>query len=346
MNPTLHQAVSDTFVFLMTLDREGIRPPEAQVRLLDLQARHPETTMHLVWEEEACDASVHYDVLLRLPEGATLSLSFCPDRALPWPLRGVHRWSDADLLRVNGVTLKVQQAIACLDFIWGEAPILNRLVNTIVMREELGKDPIKLTDAELQLGIDGFRRAHKLYSAEDTQAWIQTRGMTHTDLEQLVGDVLVAARLRDRLVEGRIQSYFEDHRADFDTVHIVQIESPDHESVHQIYRQILAGEVTFLEAAQQHFLSSTTKHAETQRPLFATVQRREASTEFAVALFAAAPGDVVGPTPTDSGYAIAHVLSRGTASLGEPTRTTIKEILWETWLTEHRQAARIEWFWG
>jgi hypothetical protein len=49
-----------------------------------------------------------------------VSLSFCPDEELPWPLRGVGRWSDKDLVRVNNTLLRVEDAIAFLDFIWNE----------------------------------------------------------------------------------------------------------------------------------------------------------------------------------------------------------------------------------
>lgn len=347
MNPTMRDTAFDTLKYLITLHREGVRPPDAQARLLDLQARHPDTKMQLVWEEEPYDASVHYDVLLRLHEGITLSLSACPDRALPWPLRGVHRWSDADLVRVNGFTIAMQEAIALLDVLWTDASLMDRLVNTIVIREELIRDPIKLADAELQAGIDGFRRAHRLYGAEDTRVWMQARGMTHADLERHVSDALVTARLRERLADGRVEAYFQDHRADFDAVHFAQIVCHDRARADQIHRDVTAGELSFLEAAQRHFLSWTARPGEKQRALFATLRRRDAPPELALALFAAAPGDVVGPiATTDGGYAVAQLLSHDPARLDEATTASIEEILWDAWLAERRQAARIEWFWG
>src|SRR5262245_28114686 len=101
MNEKLERALIDILDFLMTLSREGIRPEESKARLSLLQQRHPTTKMSLLWEEEAYDESTHYDVLLRLNGEGTVSISFCHDRALPWPMRGVHRWSERDLLRVN-----------------------------------------------------------------------------------------------------------------------------------------------------------------------------------------------------------------------------------------------------
>ena len=138
MKDTVEQTVIDTLDYLMTIvrDREpGRRTATSGLR--PLQRKHSDVGMQLVWEEETYDHSIHYDALLNLPEEGTVSISYCDDRATPWPLRGVHRWSDADLVRVNNNVLTVDQAIACLDFIWDEARITDRLVNVCLIQEEL-----------------------------------------------------------------------------------------------------------------------------------------------------------------------------------------------------------------
>src|SRR5688572_13024203 len=110
MKETVEQTLVETLNYLITLVRDGIRPEEARSGVGQLQTRHSEVGMELIWEEEAYDSSVHYDALLQLPEMGAVSLSYCDDRALPWPLRGVHRFSDADLVRVNNNVMKVDQA--------------------------------------------------------------------------------------------------------------------------------------------------------------------------------------------------------------------------------------------
>src|SRR5689334_12845726 len=111
MSDPLQQALPDMLAYLMTLARDGIRPEEARARLRQLQPKYPELKLDLLWEEEAYDQSIHYDVLLQLPSKGTVSLSFGPDRALPWPLRGLHHWSEKQLVRVNRTGLTVSQAI-------------------------------------------------------------------------------------------------------------------------------------------------------------------------------------------------------------------------------------------
>src|SRR5581483_7540265 len=135
------------------------------------------------------------------------------------PLRAVHRWSDADLLRVNHKTLQIDQALGCLDFLWEDRRLMDRLVNVCLIEEELAREPIQLTDAELQQAMDGFRRAHRLFTAEATFQWMERRGMTHAQLEKYVADEAIVALLRERVTAGGIEPYFEAHRAEFDRAH-------------------------------------------------------------------------------------------------------------------------------
>ena len=111
MENAVGQTVIDTLAYLMSIVQKGTEPEEAKSGLRRLQQQHSDVAIYLVWELEAYDHSHHYDALLNLPEGGTVSISYCEDRAKPSPLRGVLRWSDADLLRVNNNVLRVDQAM-------------------------------------------------------------------------------------------------------------------------------------------------------------------------------------------------------------------------------------------
>src|SRR5206468_12718062 len=116
----------------------------------------------------------------------TVSLSYAPDRALPWPMRGTCRWDESTMLRVNQESINMEQAVACLDFLWEAAPLTKRLVHVCLVQEELRRSPVDCTVEELQEGMDAFRRARKLYRAEDLQLWLERNGTTLDKLEQIV----------------------------------------------------------------------------------------------------------------------------------------------------------------
>src|SRR3954470_24007106 len=101
MNESLQKTVSDVLDYLLDVQRDGMRPGEARARLQPVRERHPELEIDLLAEEQVFDQSVHYDALIRRGAEGTVSLSYCPERAVPWALRGVHRWNEGDLVRVN-----------------------------------------------------------------------------------------------------------------------------------------------------------------------------------------------------------------------------------------------------
>lgn len=345
MREQLQQVLVEALEYLMSLVREGIRPAEAKTRLHRLQKQHPEPKIDLLWEEETYDRSVHYDTLLHLPGEGTVSLSFCPERTLPWPMRGVHRWSESDLLRVNNTVLTVADAIANLDFIWDEIPLVNRLIDVCIIREFIERNSIDISDEDLQRAMDDFRKAHKLYKAEDTYRWMERRGITHEKLERLIADSATVTKLREQIAAGGVGDYFEKHREDFDTSRIARFDVGNQEIAQQIWEKIRSGATDFYEAMQSHFLAE-----ERAQPasfgMFSVVRRGQISPSLQEAIFAAAPGEVIEPVLAAESWAIIRVLSFAPARLDEPARTAIKTILFEQWLAECRQAATIEWYWG
>ena len=341
MADPLTPALSAALDYLKALHRDRVRPAEARARLQGLRGRHPEARLDLLWEEEPCDYSVHYDALLYREGEGTVSLSFCPERTLPWPLRGVQRWSETNLVRVNATVLKVDQAVALLDFAWGEAPLLKRLVHAAIVREALERDPVTVTDEDMQRAVDGFRRAHRLYRAADMRRWMAERGLTQEKLEGLVAEMAQLAALRGRVAAGREEEYFAAHRTDFDTVSVAQFAVADGEQARRIADDIRTGAMDFYAAAEQCFRDG----GPTSGDLFATVRRGKVSAELATALDAE-PGAVVGPIQRGGGYVIVRVLSKAPAQLDGPTRAAVQDALFEVWLEERRAAAAIEWYWG
>ncbi|MBV9357173.1 MAG: TIGR04500 family putative peptide maturation system protein, partial [Chloroflexi bacterium] len=219
--------LSDTLAYLRRLAETRAAPPSALDGLSSLRARHPSTTLDLVWLDEAFDQSVHYDALIHLPGDGTVSLSYAPDGGLPWPLRGVHRRRDQDLAKVNNVVLTVDRAIAELDALRDEAPIARQLVDLCLIQEALQREPIALDEDELQQAMDAFRRARRLFTAEDTERWLADKGLTPESLAQLVGDQAALARLRVRIVAGRVEEYFALHRDQFTTLALLRLDFPD-----------------------------------------------------------------------------------------------------------------------
>ena len=181
-------------------------PPALRRELAALASGSPGTTLHLVAEWQELHSRHDYDVLVNDAQlGGTLSLALRRDHDTPWALLGLQRWSERDVLRVNDVTLSVQDVIASLDFIWAEVKIAARLIDLCLMRAELERTPIEVSDEELQRGVDELRQRHGLHDVAATLAWMAERGLSHEGLERRVEDELRFAKLIERLVGGQVE---------------------------------------------------------------------------------------------------------------------------------------------
>jgi putative peptide maturation system protein len=237
----LQPLLGRTLTYLQALARDAVQPDDARAGLRLLERDDPDHPLDLVWLDEGYDQSLHYDALIRLPGEGTVSLGFSPDRSLPWPLRGVQRWKDQDLVRVNTHVLTVDHAIANLDLIWGESAITQRLIDVCLIKEALDRDPIVLSEIELKRAMDAFRRARRLYTGEATRAWMEQHGISHDKLERLVTDDATVARLRERVAAGRVEGYFGEHIADFATVTVLRLDFTRHEHALEAFEQLQQG---------------------------------------------------------------------------------------------------------
>jgi putative peptide maturation system protein len=344
--PQLLELLNDALQQLKAIALERIQPQEAKARFKKIQKQYPETNINLVWEQEAYDRSIHYDVLLHLCGEGSISLSFCPEQTLPWPLRGVHRWSDKHLVRVNNNVLTVGEAIVHLDFIWQESSLMNRLIDICIIRQELEERPVKISDEDLQLAMDTFRQSNQLYKAEDTYQWMKQHGMTHEKLEGLVVDNAKVAKLKERIAENLVEDYFQEHQANFETAYIAKLEIESKPIASQIYEQINTGKIDFYEAMEQQFIETQKSLCDRSSSIFSITQRGDRPVNLAQTIFNAKPGHILEPICTGKKYLIVRVLSFLPATLDRQTSNSIKSILFQAWLAKHREEAKIEWNWG
>src|SRR4051812_19037126 len=145
--------LDDGLALLIDLAECNAQPDDAWTAVHRLQDTHPDTPIDLAWEHESFDHSMHYDLLLSIAEDATVSLSYCHDRGLPWPLRGVQRSSERSLLRVDSEMLTIDQAIAHLDFLWDERRLATRLIDACIIRAELQRRPIEPNPEEIDRAL-------------------------------------------------------------------------------------------------------------------------------------------------------------------------------------------------
>ncbi len=111
--------------WLRDLTARRVEPRNALRELEHLRLRAPALGLELVWEATGPESEVHYDLLLTHGRETVVMA-----RRRPSPgLRGVQRWSDKHVVRVDGELLDVETLMARLDFQWSDSRVLTRLVD-------------------------------------------------------------------------------------------------------------------------------------------------------------------------------------------------------------------------
>jgi putative peptide maturation system protein len=336
---------------MVLLAQEKLPARDGEARLRERGRRHEGIRLEVFWEEEALTGAVHYDALLRTPGSGAVSVGYCPDRSVPWAMRGAFRWGEADMLRVDGLRVGLDDVVAQLDFLWDQPAIATRLVDSALIRNAADADPAAFapSDEELQAAAEGYRRKHRLFTVEATKRWMDRHGLTLRGLESMMEGFVRATKLRERVVAGREESYFAEHRADFDVAVIARIVVGTRERARSVFERLRAGEADLLTVATEALRPRTRRDApwEQPPPLLARVRRCELAPERAAAIFAAAAGAVLPAVETEAGHEIVIVRAiEPAAELDAATRVAVRDRLFEMWLEERRSASTIEWLWG
>jgi len=348
--------------YLTALWREDVGSDEAQKRFDPLCERYPHLSLDLLWEEISYTGGLRYTVLLTMPQvgkGAreavpppptqprgTVSISLAPDTAVPWLLHWARHARENEVIRVNQETLTIEHMIASLDLGREQTPIASQLVDMCLIKEAVKRYRIRPSTEYLQQALDRFRRVHRLCSAARTQQWMTERGLSHQKFEKLLEGQAVTAMLRDRIATPEaIQAYWEQHPGVFDMVHLACVRLRNRDKATQLCAALRAGERDFYEAAAQHFITGTLLAS--HGPFFVTYARHALTPAQAASVFAAAPGDIVGPLANADSWDIVRVLARQTAQLSDSaTREMVTKAVFDAWLATQRQQAHIEWYWG
>jgi putative peptide maturation system protein len=321
--------------YLVRLATDNASPDDAIERIKVLRAEHAGIDWEVVWAEQVFGARFDYDLLIGHPTLGTVSLGLTARDGVPFPLRGVQRWAEMEVVRVNHRSLSLYEAAPMLDPYWGEARIYQRIVDFCIVRRELEVHDLPVADDELQRGIDEFRRRRGLDTPDATERWLTEHGLTLDRLEAWIEHDLRTAALRHHLVGATAEAAFRQDPSAFDELRCAAFFSSDADAwVSEIRRG-----TSFFEVAERALAGRRDDERSARSILFETLRRAdvEASEALTVGVFAA---QLHGAGPY-----VTSIHSISPAAWAD-ARTEIEERLFATWLAGQRQKATIEWNWG
>jgi putative peptide maturation system protein len=325
---------------LRDLTKEGIATGDARDRLEEFRDAIDDPSVDLVWHVDPLDDSIAYCVLLRDDDGVVVSLGRARG-GMPWALRGVHRWSEEDLVRINGRVVKVEEAIAFLELDAPSLKVVDRIADSFLLQEEIAKRSREVDAASLQTELDLIRRRLGLATASDTRAWLEARHMTHPDLERQARDQILLRRLQEQVIRPEaVGAHFAQNASSFSVA-----------TMHWIWRHTreeatsALGELTAGRPIEQLALDLGNDEGHAQLPLAVRRHRHDLPDAFGRLFEPDAPSPF-GPIAYRDGFVLGYRVDLAPAKLTSDLEATIRGKLFGEWLSVRRTSADIEWLWG
>jgi putative peptide maturation system protein len=313
--------------FLRSLD--GVSPDQAIERLRGLRAELG-IAIELMWEREPALERYEYELVLGAPDASTISLAWAPQAgAMPFAMRGMQRMQEGQLVKVDGRSLWMHEAVVLLDPFWAEAPIRRRIVDYCILRREREARPYRAGVEELQRAVDEFRRTRGLDSAEKTAAWLDSQGLSLADLEDRLEAELARDAIRRDKVGARAEAEFARAPDSWDEIRLAAFPAADADELAGAIREGAA----FFEVARR---------CEGRRTILVeTFRRRDIAAEPPLET-----GSVLAARLAGAGPYVVAVEKVMPARWDDRTRGAVEEALFRGWLDDAASRAHIEWNWG
>lgn len=325
---------------LRGLMAEGLTTDDARARLEEVREAIGDPSVDLVWHVNPIDDSIAYSVLLRDDDGALISLARARG-GLPWALRGAHRWSEEDLVRINGRVVKVEEAIAFLELDAPDLRVVDRIVDSFLLQEEIAKRDQAVDGASLQAELDDLRRGLGLITASDTRAWLEARHMTHGDLERRARDGVLLRRLREQVIGPEaVRACFAQKASSFSAATLHWLWRGTREQATSAFEELTAGR-----PIEQLAFDLGNDEGHAQMPLAVRRYRSDLPDAFGPVFEPDAPSPF-GPIEFRGGFVVGYRVDLAPAALTDEVEARIRRQLFDEWLAVRRTGADIDWLWG
>jgi peptidylprolyl isomerase len=210
--------------------------------------------------------------------------------------------------------------------------LMERMIRRKVLAHAARRRRLNADPEEIQQAADDFRRCMGLHRALDSRRWLAQSNLTPEDFERFIAEHVLVTKLVDLLVAPEnIEDYFRRNRPRFESVDMVHVMLEDEAAAGEIAAIVRETPDQFEELAQRYSLDAETRDAGGR---IADVRRGSLPEEIEGRVFAAEPGDILGPFPLHDSdvYEIIRVDARRPAVLDDDTRERIAELIQEEWL--------------
>ena len=240
---------------------------------------------------------------------------------------------------VNGTAVTIADILRSLHLRRRLVPLLREVAAESLVLSGAGQAGLAVSDDDLQQAADSFRRRQGLVKAEQMQKWLAREGLTLDDFEASLERDLLFARFRQHWTEPRLADHFKAHRDRYARAHLRQIVVASEGLARELLAEINDDGQDFADLARKHSLHGPSRLAGGS---VGVVGRHALPRPLGDAVFAARPGQVVGPLPGPDGFRVVLVEDLLPPELDAETQAVVRSELFDGWLRDQLRDIRID----
>lgn len=186
---------------------------------------------------------------------------------------------------------------------------------------------LTVSDAELQRAADDFRHRHGLTTAAKTHAWLTCQRMSVGGLESALERVLLVEKLKDVLAQDAA-AHFAAQPSHYARVSLRELAVRSEGQARELLRRMSDDGDDFAELASRYSTLPTHAHGGEVGILC----RPTIPPAVAELVFAASPGETVGPCVAAGGYYLFRVVEFFPPEWDKGTYDILRQQLFDDWL--------------
>jgi parvulin-like peptidyl-prolyl isomerase len=200
---------------------------------------------------------------------------------------------------------------------------------------------VAVSDDEIQVRADQFRRVRGLHRAADMNRYLDALGVSLDEFEAFITDSLYQEKMLEEIGDDMaVEDYFKLNSPRFDSVEVSHIVLEQLSQAKEMISYLQDDPESFAAMAREHSIADSRD----QGGVIGKVLRGSLSTEVEAKVFNASVGDLLGPfgTPDGTAYEIFSVTAKRPALLDDDVAAEIRRLLREQWLQARAQEHIIE----
>ncbi|EIJ35239.1 peptidylprolyl isomerase [Thiothrix nivea] len=246
----------------------------------------------------------------------------------------------SNIVKIDDEVISMDKLINNLKLMGRFDGLVEEIVRAKLLVHAAKRKGIGVSPEDVQERSEQFRRVLGLHRAKDTMNYLDALGVTLDDLEEYLTDQLYQERMLSEITsEEAVDGYFKLHSPRFDSVEVSHIVLDTEAKAREIVSILEDDPEAFSELAMENSIAETSKNA----GKIGKILRGSLSGEIESKLFNAEENAVVGPFASSNGsrYEVFHIDSVAPATLDDETRSEIKSILKESWMSERAKEHQI-----